>query len=230
MLTKTSFRGAFWEDVMFKDRFDAGRRLATALEKVRLPDPIVYALPRGGVPTAAASARMLRVPLHLLFVRKVGAPFEPELALGAVIDAIPPKIERNEEIIAAAHVTAEEFQRLVALEIDGIARRRRRYALAPPPRAEGRTALVIDDGVATGASARVALAFLREQGARRIVFAAPVGSPEAIAELSLVADEVVCLLQPNEFCSVGAIYEDFTQVSDAEMKAVIEDCARAASR
>lgn len=215
---------------MFKTRSEAGRRLAERLADYCLRDPVVYALPRGGAPVAVPFAQAAGAPLDLLFVRKIGAPSEPELALGAVVGGEPPTIERNEEIIRAARVPPEEFDRLAALEIEEIAHRRRRYALPPALAVRGRTAVVMDDGVATGATARAALRSLRAEGASRIIFAAPVAPADAIATLKRFADAVVCLLQPADFQAVGAYYEDFGQVSDEQVLEAIASCAIEARR
>lgn len=203
---------------MFANRSVAGRRLARALADLDLDHPVIYALPRGGVPVAAEVADRLPAPLDLLMVRKVGAPLQPELALGAVVDGAHPITIRNEEVIALHHVDEAAFAALAERELAEIRRRRALYlagrkAVSPA----GRTAVVVDDGLATGATAKAAIAALRAAGAARIVLAVPVAPAEAVAEFSGLVDELVCLEQADFFPGVGAFYGEFPQLTDAEV-------------
>ncbi|RMD93572.1 MAG: erythromycin esterase, partial [Alphaproteobacteria bacterium] len=204
-------------DLVFADRRDAGRRLAAALAAKDYPAPAVYALPRGGVPVAAEVAEALGAPLDLLLVRKIGAPANPEVALAAVVEGEPPQMVVNEEVMRLAGVDAAWLARARDRELAEMRRRRRRYlgerARISPA---GRTAIVVDDGLATGATMKAAIAALRRQGAARVVAAIPVAPQSALAELRELADEVVCLMPLERFRGVGAAYRDFHQLSDEE--------------
>src|SRR3990170_8282787 len=212
---------------MFADRADAGRRLAGALRHLRDEDPIVLALPRGGVPVAFEVARALDAPLDLLLIRKIGAPGQPELALGAVMDGDRPETVINEEVRRLFAVTDKELAELVAAKLVEIEQRRRRY-LAGRPRArlDGRTVIVVDDGVATGATMRVALKAIRRAGPRRLVVAVPVAPPDAVEVLKRDADEVVCLDASDFFGGISAFYGDFRQLDDADVVALLNRARR----
>ena len=204
---------------VFASRADAGRRLAERLAGRRWERPVVLALPRGGVPVGLEVARRLACPLDLVLVRKVGAPYQPEFAIAAVVDGDPPRLVRNpalgafegrdwERHLEASYKTAS----------DEIARRRDAYmAGRRPVPVEGRTAILVDDGLATGTTMRAAVEGVRARGARRLVVAVPVAPPDAVAALEAVADEVVCLQAPAGFGAVGAFYDDFHQLDDAEV-------------
>lgn len=208
---------------MFRDREEAGRRLAERLRALDLPRPLVLALPRGGVPVAYEVATALQAPLDLVLVRKIGVPFQPELALGAVVDGDTPEIVVNEDIARALGISEDEIARAAAREIAEIERRRRIYlrGRAPLPVA-GRTAIVVDDGIATGATVRAALQALRRRDPERLVLAIPVAPPDTVAALRAVTDEIICLEMPHHFTAVGAYYEDFAQLSDAEVIALLD--------
>lgn len=199
----------------FTDRQDAARRLLAALPELG-PDVVVEALPRGGVPLAAVVARALSAPLDLVLVRKIGVPGHEELAVAAVTDGAAPVI--NRDVARQARLTEEDIDRLARPQQEEIVRRRALYlgGRAAVPVA-GRTVLVVDDGIATGATMRAALKLLRAKGAARIVVAVPVAPREALAELRREADEVVCLTAPEPFYAVGQVYDDFAQVSDREV-------------
>ena len=202
---------------LFTDRRDAGRRLAEALLAYREEDPVVLALPRGGVPVAYEVARRLEAPLDLVFVRKIGAPHQPEFGLGAVVDGADPQIVLNPEAerIAAPAGYIEAVARRELVEIE---RRRKAYlGDRPPIPVRGRTAIVVDDGVATGGTIRAALAGLARAQAKKVVLAVPVGPYDVVASLRADADEVVCLATPQPFYAVGLWYGDFTQTTDAEV-------------
>lgn len=207
----------------FKDRPEAGRRLAAALERYRDSGALVLALPRGGVPVAAEVAGRLNAQFDLLLVRKIGLPGQPELAMGAVVDGVEPVVVRNESVIRAAGVSTDDFERVRQTEMREIERRRARYlGRRVPLDVAGRTVIVVDDGIATGATVRAAVGGLRQRGAGRIVIATPVAPPDAVAELRGEADEVVCLEQPADFGAIGYYYRDFRQLSDDEVIATLE--------
>jgi putative phosphoribosyl transferase len=202
----------------FRNRTEAGRRLAAALAGYRDRKPVVLALPRGGVPVAAEVAAALNAPLDLILVRKIGVPFQPELAMGAVVDGSSPIIVRNEDVIGQAGIDEAQFKAVCDAEVTEIERRRKRY-LGDRERAEvsGRTAIVIDDGIATGATTRAALRATRLRSPQRLVLAVPVAPTESIAELHEEADDVVCVEEHEMFGAIGFYYGDFRQVSDEEV-------------
>jgi putative phosphoribosyl transferase len=203
---------------IFADRRDAGRRLAEALRPLAAEDPVVLALPRGGVPVAYEVAVALDAPLDLLFVRKIGAPHHPELGLGALVDGADPQVVINPSVAQMVEPPAGYVDREVARELREIERRRKIYLgeRKPIPLA-GRTVLVIDDGVATGGTVRAALQGLAKAKARRRVLAVPVGPADVIQCFKGDADAVVCLATPAPFYAVGLWYGDFTQTDDSEV-------------
>lgn len=207
----------------FRDRKEAGRRLAEALAIYRGRDVVVLALPRGGVPVAAEVAAALDAPLDLILVRKIGAPFHEELAMGAVADAAgQPCTVRNADVIAMLGIDDGTFDAVRAGQLHEIERRRTAY-LGDRPRAEvaGRLAIVIDDGVATGATTRAALRAIRRQHPAKLVLAVPVAPTDTLAELRGEADEVVCLEAYPEFGSIGLYYVDFRQLTDDEVTGIL---------
>ncbi len=209
----------------FLNRYDAGRQLADALGHLKEENPLVLALPRGGVPVAFEVAKALRAPLDLLMVRKLGAPGHPELGIGAVVDGPEPQLVINEEAMeivqaSRAYVNAEMERQLAEIE------RRRAFYFAgrePVPLA-GRTAIVVDDGIATGGTVRVALKALHGTEAARIVLAIPVAPRDALDSLHDEVDELVCLKVPWDFRAVGLHYASFDQTNDSE----VIDCLNAA--
>lgn len=208
----------------FLNRVEAGRRLADALAGWKDRHPVILALPRGGVPVAAEIAARLSAPLDLVLVRKLGVPGRPELAMGAVVDGAEPITVRNEDVIATVRVTPVAFEAVRQRELAEIERRRRFYLGARPPvPVEGRCVIVVDDGIATGATVRAALRAIRRRGPAQLVLATPVAPRDVIADLSEEADAVVCLETPQPFWAVGAAYLDFDQVGD---EAVIATLAR----
>jgi predicted phosphoribosyltransferase len=202
----------------FKDRSDAGRKLAAALVKYRDQLPVILALPRGGVLVAAEIAAALDAPLDLILVRKIGVPFQPELAMGAVVNGDAPVIVRNEYVIQLAGIDEAEFKAVCDSELAEIERRRREY-LAGRDRVDiaGRAAIVVDDGIATGATTRAALRATRSRGPKQLVLAIPVAPTESLAEMREEADEVVCLEDHEPFGAIGYYYRNFQQVTDAEV-------------
>lgn len=215
----------------FADRQDAGSRLADALEHLRGQPVVVLALPRGGVPVAAEIAARLAAPLDLLLVRKIGVPWQPELAMGAVVDGAEPIIVRNEDIIRLAGISQSQFEAVCQREVAEIERRRRRYlAGRPPADVAGKVVIVVDDGIATGATVRAALRGLAGRRPGRIVLAVPVAPPDTIIQFEALADEVICLAQPQHFAAIGAHYRDFRQLDDDEVIAVLAAHAQAPGR
>ncbi|PDT83226.1 phosphoribosyltransferase [Sinorhizobium sp. BJ1] len=202
----------------FSDRSEAGKELAKVLDAYRGQEAVVLALPRGGVPVAVEIAHQLGAPLDLLLVRKIGVPWQPELAMGAVIDGSRPAVVRNEETIRLAGISDAEFDAICQRELAEIERRRRRYfAGRAPLEIAGRIAIVVDDGIATGATIRAAVAGLKARMPAKIVVAVPIASPSAIAELEKEADEVVCPIQPRMLGAIGYFYRDFEQLTDEEV-------------
>lgn len=199
----------------FTDRDEAGRYLAERLEALDLADPVVLALPRGGVPVALPVARALDAPLDLLFVRKIGVPGHEELAAGAVVEGDPPQTVFNVDILASLRKGEADFAGAVENRLAEIADRRQHY-LGGRARVSvaGRTAVVVDDGIATGATVKAALKALRSQGPAAIVLAVPVAPPDTLTELDPLVDRIVCLATPTPFLAVGAHYDRFAQVGD----------------
>jgi len=210
----------------FSDRADAGRRLAAVLQGLDLLSPVIYALPRGGVPVAFEVAAVLKAPLELLLVRKLGAPNQPELAVGAIVDGADPEVVLNEEIVAATGADAAYLAHVRAEALREIERRRSVYlgerSSVDPA---GRDAIIIDDGIATGATVLAAVRALRRRKARRVFVATAVAPPETVARLEREADEVICLAKPEAFAGVSAFYSDFHQLDDGEVIALL-DAAR----
>lgn len=210
-------------EVFFTDRAEAGRRLAARLMKYRRQDPVVVALPRGGVPVAAEVARALDAPLEVMVARKLGAPGEPELGIGALVDGDHPESVLNEEVVAHLRVSREYLSREVKKQLDEI-RRREQVFRGGRPRVplQGRTLILIDDGIATGASIRAALRGIRRANPRRIILAVPVAPAETLEELRHEADEVVCLGTPELFYAIGQFYRDFHQLEDSEVVKILD--------
>jgi putative phosphoribosyl transferase len=208
----------------FVDRCDAGRRLGASLAGRGLADAVVVALPRGGVPVAAEVAATLGAPLDILVVRKLGCPWQPELGMGGIGEGGVRVL--NEALIARLGITAEQVDAVAAEEQAELERRVRRYrGDRPAVPVAGRTVVLVDDGLATGFSARTAVAVLRQQGAGRIVLAVPVAPSETIRQMQTVADEVVCLETPAWFLAIGEWYADFRQTSDDEVTTLLAGSA-----
>lgn len=207
----------------FRNRSDAGRQLAKALAGYKDQQPVILALPRGGVPVAAQVAVALNAPLDLILVRKIGVPFQPELAMGAVVDGSVPIVVRNEDVIRLAGIDESEFKTVCDEELAEIERRRQRYlGSRKHVDVSGRTAIVIDDGIATGATTRAALRATRMRKPKRLVLAVPVAPTESLSALHGDADDVICLEDHEPFGAIGVFYADFSQVADEEVIEILK--------
>jgi putative phosphoribosyl transferase len=211
---------------MYTDRTHAGRVLATRLHAYAgRPDVVVLGLPRGGVPVAAVVAEALHAPWDAFVVRKVGAPHNPELALGAVAGG--GALFVNDDVVSRLGVPEDELAALVAVERAQVERREQAYGSSGAARnLQGRVPILVDDGLATGASMRVAVQVVRAAAPARVVVAVPVGPRDVCSALRAVADDVVCAEAPRRFGSVGRFYADFTQTSDDEVRALLEGRSR----
>jgi putative phosphoribosyl transferase len=212
----------------FRNRMDAGRKLAAALVGYKGKQPVILALPRGGVSVGAEVAASLGAPLDLILVRKIGVPYQPELAMGAVVDGGRAVIVRNEDVIRLTGVDESEFQAVCEQELVEIERRRRRYlGNRAPVEIAHRIAIVVDDGIATGATTRAALRATRMRNPKKLVLAVPVAPTDTLALMREEADQVVCLKDYASFGAIGRFYADFRQVTDEE---VITTLARFAAQ
>ena len=206
----------------FIDRTDAGRQLAKALAHYKDRRPVVLALPRGGVPVAVEVATKLDAPLDLILVRKIGVPSQPELAMGAVVDGADPVVVRNEEVIQLCGVSETEFNSIRDEQLAEIERRRMLYLGGRPhPQLSGRTVIVVDDGIATGATTRAALRAIGMRKPAKLVLAVPVAPTQTLETLRGEVDDLVCLEDYVEFGAIGLFYSDFRQVSDTEVIALL---------
>lgn len=209
--------------MLFKDREDAGRQLAQRLLPFKERRPMVIALPRGGVPVAFEIATALAAPLDLILVRKIGAPWNPELAIGAVVDGLKPQTYLNQGIIHTLGVPADYVRAESARQLDEIERRRALY-LRGRPRLDvsGATVLVVDDGIATGATMRIALEAVKDAGAAWRVLAVPVAPADTLAELRADYDEAVCIATPQDFGALSLFYRNFRQTTDDEVISLLD--------
>jgi putative phosphoribosyl transferase len=212
--------------MLFRDRVDAGRRLAEKLSHYAgKPDVVVLALPRGGVPVAAEVARALDAPLDIFLVRKLGLPGQEELAMGAIASGGSRVL--NTSLLRRLHVPPETINAVALRELRELDRRERVYRGSHvPPSVKGKTVILVDDGLATGASMHAAVTALRAQEPARIVVAVPVGAPSTCEDLSGIADEVVCAEAPQPFTAVGQWYDDFSQTSDDEVRQLLDAARR----
>lgn len=203
--------------MVYKDRREAGAKVASRLMHYRdKADVIVLALPRGGVVNGSEIARLLNVPLDIIIIRKIGFPGQPELAIGAVSET--GAVVLNEDIVSAYRIKKDYIEGEIERHREEISRRKALYrgGKGIPPLA-GKTVILVDDGVATGATMKAAISTLKEERPARLVVALPVASQEAEAEIKEMVDEWVCLMAPMEFMAIGNFYEDFSQVSDEEV-------------
>jgi putative phosphoribosyl transferase len=211
---------------IFADRIEAGARLLPPV-KAALPqgaDPVIIALPRGGVPVAAVIASALKAPIDVVLVRKLGLPGQPELAVGAITNGAEPTLRINRDVARSAGLSKDDIDRLAAPALAEIARRRALWHGARPMRAvAGKTVVLVDDGIATGASMRAALGWIKAQGAAHVIVAIPVAPREVLPLLAPEADQIICLATPSPFYAVGAHYADFPQVTDAAVTAALSE-------
>ncbi|OJW61590.1 MAG: phosphoribosyltransferase [Sphingomonadales bacterium 63-6] len=208
----------------FANRREAGRMLADAIEPLGLADPVVLALPRGGVPTAFEIARRLKAPLDILLVRKIGAPGHEEYGIGALVDGACPQIVIDERAASLTGADAAYIERECARQLTEIERRRAAYRTADPIPLAGRNIVLVDDGIATGGTVKAALKALAQTGAASVTLAVPVAPRSALWQLEPLCTKVICLAMPEPFYAVGAHYGDFAQTEDAE---VVELLAKA---
>lgn len=210
----------------FSDRREAGLMLGARLAQLALADPVVLALPRGGVPVGFEVAKALGCPLDILLVRKIGAPGHEEYGIGALVDGANPQIVIDEAIAQMVGADKAYIDRTVARELAELERRRSAYRSGPPEPLAGRTVVVVDDGIATGNTVKAALQGLARAGAAMVVLAVPVAPATTLIELQKLCDRVVCLVVPDPFYAVGAHYRDFDQTSDQEVISLLAQARR----
>lgn len=211
----------------FADRREAGRLLASALGRFKGADTLVLALPRGGVPTGFEVALALDAEFDVLVVRKIGAPWDAELGIGAIVDGDAPELVINQEVADRTGATAAYIEQEKQRQLVEIARRKQVYrGDRPDPVVAGRTVILVDDGIATGGTMKAALISLRRRNPARLVMAIPVASADSLAELSPLCDESICLAQPAFFDAVGQFYDDFGQTEDSEVVQLLVDARR----
>ena len=216
--------------MVFRDRADAGRMLAKALAGYKRQKPIVLALPRGGVAVAAEVALALNAPLDVVLVRKIGAPVQPELAVGAIVDGGEPIIVRNRSAIESTATTEEEFQNLCQMELKEIERRRFVYCAGRAAlEVAGRVVILVDDGIATGATARAAVHSLRARNPKKLVLAVPVAPADTIASFRPEVDDVICLTDLGGWGAIGYFYDDFRQLTDKDVTEMLSRFSRSAA-
>ncbi len=211
------------EDLVFADRTEAGRKLTARLLKYKDQDPVVLGVPRGGVPVAFEVARALNAPLDVIIVRKLRAPGQPELGVGAVVDGDHPETILNRELVSALRVSRDYLEREIHKQLQEIQRRNLVYRSGRARiELKDRTVIVVNDGVATGGSIRAALRGIRQQAPKKVVLAVPVGPADTIESLRHEVDEIVCLSTPPTFFGIGEFYSDFHQLADAEVIRLLE--------
>lgn len=208
----------------FLNRTEAGKELAAALVRKDYKDPVILALPRGGVPVAIEVVRALRAPIDLVMVRKIGMPGQPELAVAAVVNGDHPQLAINEAFAEHAALSHDDIDRMAQIQLTEIQRRRALYLKGRGSiPVEGRTAIVIDDGIATGATMRASLKAVRLRKPAKLVLAVPVAASDTLEELSSEVDEVLSLLKPHRLIAVGAHYVDFDQTSDDDVVRLLDE-------
>jgi predicted phosphoribosyltransferase len=213
-------------DVIFRDRVDAGQQLADQLAELPrgAEPPVVLALPRGGVPVACEVARRLGAPLDIMVVRKLGVPWEPELAMGAIASGGVRIL--HDRVLLELRIPDDELERVIAEEHTELVRRERLYrsGRAPVP-LRGRAVIIVDDGIATGSTVRAAVAAAQRQGATHVLVAAPVAAPETCHELARDGIETICVARPPFFYAIGQFYVTFPQLTDADVARLLEEFA-----
>jgi putative phosphoribosyl transferase len=208
-------------NMRFTDRTAAGRLLAGELLKLKLKRPVVYALPRGGLPVAFEVAQALHAPLDLLLVRKIGVPWQRELAAGAVADDAQ-NLVFNKDVISEAGMQRRQVEEAAKAEIREIERRRAIYLRGRAPvEVKGREAIIVDDGIATGSTVQAAIMAVKRREPSRVIVATPVAPADTVGELRTLADEVVCLSAPEAFYAISAHYDDFRQLTDEDVVRVL---------
>ena len=212
---------------LFADREEAGRKLGEAVARLKLTNPVVLALPRGGVPVGYEVAEAINAPLDILMVRKIGAPGHEEYGIGALVDGAAHQVVLDEGAARMTGASSAYIDNEVARQLAEIERRRALYMTGPPVPVEGQAVVVVDDGIATGGTVRAALKGIAQAKPARVVLAVPVAPEDALIELGKLCDQVVCLATPQPFHAVGAHYRDFTQTTDQQ---VIDLLSRARKR
>ena len=208
--------------MLFHNRVDAGNQLASELKKFSIENPLVIALPRGGVPVGKAIADRLHAPLDVLIVRKIGYPSQPELGVGAITEGGLTLF--NEQLMRQLHLKKEMLTETIQRETKEIHRRVASYRGGrPSPMVKNRNVVLVDDGLATGFTAAAAAKYLKENGAKSVVLAIPVGAHDSVKLLETYVDQVICLQKPEPFFGVGMWYEDFNQTSDQEVSSILQN-------
>jgi putative phosphoribosyl transferase len=214
------------EPMIFADRADAGRQLAVKLQRFRDESPVVLALPRGGVPVGFEIASALGAPLDVVLVRKIGAPWQPELALGAIVGNGTVERVIDPALLAECDISETYIEEEVARQTAVIEQRRKLYYRnRQSTDVRGCTALVVDDGIATGATMRAALRAIRRREPKKLILAVPVAPVETIEALRKEVDQIVCLAMPDPFWAIGAFYSDFRQVDDRDVLRLLDRAA-----
>ncbi len=211
----------------FQNRVTAGQALAEVLATKTYADPVVLALPRGGVPIGLQVARALSAPLDLIMVRKIGVPYQPELAVAAIVNGDHPELVINPAVARQAGLDRNDIDRLAEDQLREIKRRRSVYLSGRKTvDLKGRTAIVVDDGIATGATVRAALKAVRRQNPKQLILAVPVAPADTLSELRADVDDIICLSTPAMFHAIGLHYVDFSQVSDEEVVSALAEAAQ----
>jgi len=201
--------------MIFHDRLEAGKKLAEALQKTKRDNPLILALPRGGVEVAAPVAAAFKVPIDVLFVRKLGAEFNPELGVGAIVEGNPPQTFLNDDLVKVLRVTPEFLETEKKKQTEVMKEQQRIFrAGRERPSATGRQVILIDDGIATGATVKAALKGLRNEKPSKLTLAVPVAPPSTVSDLRKDVDEVICLYEPEDFQAVGQFFRRFPRLTD----------------
>lgn len=206
--------------MLFQNREDAGKQLALRLKKFGGYNTLILALPRGGVPVGSQIANYLHIPLDIFVVRKIGAPSNPELAIGAIASGGTWYLDKL--TIQNLKIPHELIDEIAIKELEEVARRQKEYRdNLPPPEIKNKTIILVDDGIATGATVKAAIRAIQKNNPAKLILAVPVCSREVIAELNPLVDKIICLETPDHFTAVGVYYKNFDQISDDEVKAIL---------